>query len=293
MVKINQNMHLRFCNSSAAATEIKSSLAPEPTTKGSTPLVVLLSWLMAREKYLEKYREIYLKRGFDVLTVKTRPDQFLFPTVGTQVVAQSLFDFLKNQVGLYPNVVVHGFSVGAYQFSEFMVKLQDGLHSKGSLDGSCEIVRKSIKGVIFDSAVDVEGAPYGVAKSVAGNSKIADLIESSIRGYMKLCYPFATKHYEKASGVFCNTPLRCPALLLVSQDDKLGNPLANERVRDRWQSLGIDVTWKCWDKSRHVAHLQNYPQEYRSIVNQFLSRINLIPNDATEEESEQKAAVPS
>lgn len=272
-------MHLRFCNSSAAATQIKSSLPLETTNKGSTPLVVLLSWLMASEKYLEKYREIYLKKGFDVLTVKTRPDQFLFPTIGTQVVAQHLFDFLKNQVASYPNVVVHGFSVGAYQFSEFMVKLQDGLHTKGSIDGSCEIVRKSIKGVIFDSAVDVDGAPYGIAKAVAGNSKVADLIESSIRGYMKLCYPFATKHYERASRAFDNTPLRCPALLLVSQDDKLGNPAANERVRDRWQSFGIDVTWKCWDKSRHVAHLQNYPQEYRSIVHSFLSRINLIPTE--------------
>lgn len=275
-------MHLRFCNSSAAATEIKSKLAPEPTSKGSTPLVVLLSWLLAREKYLEKYRQIYLSKGFDVLTVKTRPDQFLFPTIGTQVVAQNLFDFLKNQVGAYPNVVVHGFSVGAYQFSEFLVKLQEGLHSQGSIDGSCEIVRKSIKGVIFDSAVDVDGAPYGVAKSLAGDSKLADMIEASLKGYMKLCHPFATKYYEKASNAFSHTPLRCPGMLLVSRDDKLGNPAANERVRDTWTSLGVDVTWKCWDRSRHVAHFQNYPEEYRSIVHQFLSRINLIPSETPE-----------
>ena len=272
---INKNMHLRLCNSAATTASLPQP-APNDSEQTGRPLVVFLSWLMAREKYLEKYRSIYFSHGFDVLTVKTSPTEFLFPTKGSQRVAKNLLEFLKNQVSTYPNVVVHGFSVGAYQFSELLVMLEQGLYSKDGADGSCEIVRKSIKGMVFDSAVGVEGAPHGVAKSLAGDTIFANAIENAIKGYMKLLYPIATKHYIKAHKTFINMPLRCPALLLVSRDDKLGNPQSNELARDRWKELGVDVTWKCWEKSRHVAHFQKYPQEYVSMVEDFLERINLI-----------------
>ncbi|CAG2061060.1 unnamed protein product, partial [Timema podura] len=49
------------------------------------PLVVLLAWLMAREKHLMKYASFYLEQGFDVLMVNTTPWQFLWPVKGSQV----------------------------------------------------------------------------------------------------------------------------------------------------------------------------------------------------------------
>nr|CAD7263380.1 unnamed protein product [Timema shepardi] len=48
------------------------------------PLVVLLAWLMAREKHLMKYASFYLEQGFDVLMVNTTPWQFLWPVKGSQ-----------------------------------------------------------------------------------------------------------------------------------------------------------------------------------------------------------------
>ena len=272
---INKNMQLRLCKSAAASVSVPQA-APNDTEQTGRPLVVFMSWLMAREKYLEKYRSIYLNHGFDVLTVKTSPLELLLPVKGSQRVAKNLLDFLKNQVSTYPNVVIHGFSVGAYQFSELLVMLEQGLYAKNGVDGSCEIVRKSIKGMVFDSAVGVEGAAHGVAKSLAGETFIANAIESAIKGYMKVMYPIATKHYFRAHKTFINMPLRCPALLLVSRDDKLGHPMSNEVARDRWKELGLDVTWKCWEKSRHVAHFQKYPQEYVGIVEEFLLRLNLL-----------------
>ena len=271
---INKNMHLRLCNS--AATSVSFPQLPPEDEDAGRPLVIFLSWLMAREKHLEKYRSIYFKHGFDILTVKTSPLEFMLPTKGTQRIARNLLEFLKNQVSAYPNVVIHGFSVGAYQFSELLVMLEEGLFGKEGVDGSCEVVRKSIKGMVFDSAVGVEGAAHGVAKALAGETMVANGIEGAIRGWMKVMHPIATKHYLKAHKTFINNPLRCPSLLLVSEDDKLGHPRSNEIARDRWKELGMDVTWKCWDKSRHVAHFQKYPQEYVSIVEDFLGRINLL-----------------
>jgi len=290
-VVIDKNLSLRYCQTTVTGDShaFEPSLFVGPV-EGSRPLVVLLSWLMAREGNLEKYRSIYFKHGFDVLTVKTRPFEMLLPTMGSQRVALNLFNFLKNKVSTYPNVLIHAFSVGAYQFSEMLCLLQEGL-SRQEVDGSCEIVRKAIKGMIFDSAVDVDGAAYGISRSVAGDGLSADLLEKSIKGYMRAFHNVATKHYEKSSKAFRNTPLRCPALMLLSREDRLGNPINNTVVADRWRELGIDVTLKCWEKSRHVAHLHKYPDEYVYEVNNFLKRINLgIHEQKDRDEFEMKFA---
>ena len=279
-------MQLRLCNSDAP-----SYTAPEVYFKETTnrPLVVFLSWLMARETHLEKYRQIYFKHGFDVLTVKTSPLELIMPTTGSQVIARNLLDFLKNKVSTYPNVIVHGFSVGAYQFSEMLVLLERGLYgSNGTVDASCEIVKNAIKGMIFDSAVDVDAAPYGVSVSLLGETKLAAILEVLLRAYMNLLYQPVTRHFYLASNVFRNTPLRCPALLLVSNHDKLGHPRSNEIARDRWTELGVDVTWKCWEKSRHVAHFQKYPTEYVEIVEGFLEKLGFATDDANVNEKQQE-----
>lgn len=49
------------------------------------PLVVLLSWLMAKKKHIYKYANLYLDFGFDVLNVNISPWQLLWPRKGTQV----------------------------------------------------------------------------------------------------------------------------------------------------------------------------------------------------------------
>lgn len=239
------------------------------------PLVVILAWLMAREKYLEKYRSIYFRHGFDVLTVKTSPMELMLPSYGSQRVAKNLLDFLRSKVPTYPSVVIHGFSVGAYQFAEMLVLLEKGLFGREGVDSSCEIVRNSIKGMIFDSAVGIGGAPHGVAVSLVGKNLISEGVERLIRGYLTLMYPIATKHHVKAEKTFLNTPLRCPAMLLVGHDDKLGNPTKNMEMRDRWKELGVDVTWKSWPNTKHVAHFQRHPDEYTDIVSEFLNKLHL------------------
>lgn len=43
-----------------------------------------------------------------------------------------------------------------------------------------------------------------------------------------------------------------PALFIVSKTDPVGAEQSNIRVRDSWISNGVDITWKCFDKSPHV-----------------------------------------
>lgn len=49
------------------------------------PLVVMLSWLMAKKKHIYKYATFYVNNGFDVLNINISPWQLLWPTKGTQV----------------------------------------------------------------------------------------------------------------------------------------------------------------------------------------------------------------
>lgn len=231
--------------------------------------------MLAKETHLEKYREIYFKHGFDVLTVKTSPFQLFLPTMGSQKVAQNVIDFLRSHLASYPKILIHGFSVGGYQFGEVLLKMSNGL-TGNEVDANLSTLKNNIKGMIFDSAVDIDGIPNGFSKAMVGKSPLQPALQAMIASHMKICYPIATKHYQASSRAFHNTLLRCPALMLVSNKDPVGTPAGNEKVANRWRELGIKVDWKCWDKSTHVTHLHNYPDEYKNEIDTFLKKIDLL-----------------
>lgn len=49
------------------------------------PLVLCLTWLLAKRKNVLKYASLYLDHGFDVLNVTVSPWQVLWPVKGVQV----------------------------------------------------------------------------------------------------------------------------------------------------------------------------------------------------------------
>jgi hypothetical protein len=234
-------------------------------------LVILLAWLTSTDRYLDKYRKLYLSRGYDILTIRTQIPQIMLPANGSQVIAKNLMLFLRSNSKQYSNFIVHGFSVGAYQFSEFLVLLKIGMETPE--EAECLAIKNKFRGVIFDSAVSAHSAPHGVAVSTVGNNPVCHIIELLINLFLALMYPFTMKHYLMAEDTFKNTPLRCPAALLCSRRDTIGDVVSNKLILDSWIRLGISVVWKCWDSSQHVAHMKTYPQEYTDIVNQFLGTL--------------------
>jgi hypothetical protein len=69
--------------------------------ENNAPLVVMLSWLMAKKKHILKYANFYMDQGFDVLSVSITPWQLLWPVKGTQVRKSILsFKFLYTCVSL-------------------------------------------------------------------------------------------------------------------------------------------------------------------------------------------------
>lgn len=229
------------------------------------PLVIILAWMMAKAKHLEKYSEIYLSKGFDVLIVNMPPMDLLFPVTGSQVIAKNVLDFLKKN-SQYENLLVHGFSVGAYLFGEILVKAKENPEEY-------QPIMDRFKGLIFDSAVDFEGLPKGFPRAVTTNPILSRMLEWYTNTHLKLMHDTATKHYLKSSQNFHFRHMSCPSLLIVSERDPVGNPTDNRKVASNWLSKGIEVEVKCFKDSIHCSHMIKYPKEYVEQVEKFLTKV--------------------
>ncbi|XP_063237971.1 uncharacterized protein LOC134539693 [Bacillus rossius redtenbacheri] len=230
-------------------------------------LVVLLAWLNAKQKHTMKYASFYMDRGFDVLTVNITPWQLLWPVSGSQVVADDLLRFLKEKRA-YGSVLLHGFSVGAYVWSEALVKVRDDPEAyRPALDG--------IVGQVWDSAADITEIPVGFPQALfPRNPILQSAFRKYIRYHMQKFHNAATSHYIRASQIFYSGYLRVPALFLLSKTDPIGALGSNTRCREGWEALGIKTYMKCWDKSPHVGHYRKHPEEYLGELSAFLNRLN-------------------
>ncbi|KAL1489579.1 hypothetical protein ABEB36_013531 [Hypothenemus hampei] len=231
-------------------------------------LVVLLSWLMAKKRYTKKYADFWLKEGFDVLCITCNPWQFLWPAKGTQVVASDILKFLEKNPSYAP-MILHGFSIGGYLWGEVMVQM--------ALEKDrYQAVLDRIAGQIWDSAVDITEIHVGVPLAVFPKNKVmAKALEKYILYHLKTFDKVATRHYVRSSQMFHTNMVRAPALFLLSKTDTIGAISSNAPVRETWESMGVKVNWKVFEKSPHVGHFRKYPKEYIAEIYQFLDGLNL------------------
>lgn len=232
------------------------------------PLVVCLSWLLSQRKAVLKYSEIYLDQGFDVLCVSITPRQLLWPKNGSQQVAEDVIKFL-NLNNKYSPLLIHGFSVGAYQWSEVLIKLAQDIHIY-------QPIIDRIVGQVWDSAADITEIPEGIPQAVFPNSKIMQmLLRQYTLSHLWIFYQVATIHYVRGSLMFRDNFVKAPALFFLSKTDPIGAYSSNLRIKEAWEDNGIEVYWKCWDQSPHVAHYKQHPREYRQELQSFLKKLDL------------------
>ena len=60
---------------------------------GEAPIVVLYGWLLATNKALKRFVDYYVGRGCDVLTVRTSPTEFMWPSRAQRIV-DDMFSFV-------------------------------------------------------------------------------------------------------------------------------------------------------------------------------------------------------
>ncbi|XP_070553956.1 transmembrane protein 53-like [Ptychodera flava] len=232
------------------------------------PLVLLFSWMAAKQKHLEKFAEYYLNRQCDVLSIQISPGQLLFPERGSQVIAENVVEFVQQDNMKHRQLMVHAFSVGAYLYTEVVQKMQSMAKHE------VEILQR-IACQVYDSPVDVNNVPEGLSKAVTENPILQFTFRKSIEAYLKMLHNMATRHYNVASKTFFASPVTAPSLFFYSKKDPIGNPATVEKaissLRDK---MGYTVYGKCFEDSLHVSHLYKYPDEYFSTLDSFYNQLD-------------------
>ncbi|XP_068230381.1 transmembrane protein 53-B-like isoform X2 [Palaemon carinicauda] len=234
----------------------------------SRPMTLLFCWLMSKEKHIRKYADLYNNMGFDVLKVRVTPYDLLRPTKGSQIVVEQVLQFLNANPSQNP-LLIHGFSVGAYVFTELLVKVEKEFDKHGHL-------LDRMVGQIWDSPVDLEGIPFGTSRAITNNVTIQNSIQKYLEWYLKVRYNTSTIHYERASAKMHQNYVGAPGLFFISENDPVATPKMVAKVYNKWEGNGHEVFVKCWDKSRHVSHYRMYQKEYEDHVIAFLERIRLL-----------------
>ncbi|KAF5284582.1 hypothetical protein FQR65_LT02408 [Abscondita terminalis] len=234
------------------------------------PLVILLSWMLAKRKHMIKFADIYMDHGFDVLSINITPWQMLWPRKGSQVIANEVVTFLDVNSRCTP-LVVHGFSVGGYQWGEVLVRIsQDQPRFQHILD--------RISGQIWDSAADISEICYGFPMALfPKNLVLQNTMKQYILYHMRTFDKVATRHYVRSSQLFHSNMVKAPALLFLSKTDPVGAEKSNMRLKEDWENSGIKVYWQCWDKSPHVGHYHRHRVEYVEKLENFLNDTGVIP----------------
>lgn len=233
------------------------------------PIVVMINWLLARQKHVMKYATLYLEQGFDVLSVSCTPWQLMWPLKGSQLVAGDMLKFMTANENDQP-LVVHGFSVAGYMWGELCVHVMKNPQLY-------QPVLDRVVAQVWDSAADITEITIGVPAAVFPKNQI---MQKTLRAYMeyhmKTFHDAATTHYIRSSQLFHTNLCRAPALFLLSKSDPVGAENSNRSVHDCWVEMGIKCTWKCWEKSPHVQHYSRHRKEYLAALYGHLDAYGLV-----------------
>ncbi|KAK7081996.1 hypothetical protein SK128_014243 [Halocaridina rubra] len=232
------------------------------------PMTILYAWLMSKGKHIEKYVKFYNNLGIDVLRVRVTPFDLLRPTRGTQLLADEVLQFLHVNECHKP-LMIHGFSVGGYVFSEVMVKIEQNYQHHGHL-------LNRFVGQVWDSVADLQQIPYGTSKALTDNVTLQKSMQKYLEWFLKVRYNSATRHYEKAREMYMSNYLGVPGLFFVSDNDLVATPEIVGVAIKNWEDKGFPVYYKCWKGSKHVSHYSKYPKEYEDFLLTFMERIGMI-----------------
>lgn len=130
---------------------------------------------------------------------------------------------------------------------------------------------------VWDSAADITEIPVGVPKALfPRNPRLNAALRNYMFYHMKTFHEAATQHYIRSSQMFHTNYVHAPALFILSKTDPVGAEASNRRVADSWISNGINVTWKCFDRSPHVGHFLKHREAYMESLFNHLRSINLV-----------------
>ncbi|KAK6180374.1 hypothetical protein SNE40_012543 [Patella caerulea] len=234
-----------------------------------TCLVIIFGWFGAKTSSIEKYRNLYHERGYDVLFIEGKLPQFVWPP-NSVTLAKEINGYLETKCSKYNYYIVHAFSIGAYNFTHC---LQLASRYPGQYDN---ITTKTI-GIIYDSLTlgSVKQMVNGMTTGSSSNN-----IKQIIFRHLLNTFLFVTKkcimdRHEKSVEFFKESPLHVPTLIFASLNDPMCDPDVLVAMVTSWQEMMFNVTSKIWSKSAHTLHLRHHYKEYVKKLDDFLGFVEM------------------
>ncbi|CAH1256119.1 Hypp1592 [Branchiostoma lanceolatum] len=229
----------------------------------SRPLVLLFGWLGAKPRGLDRYRDVYTARGYDVLTVRGRLAHFAWPPRAVTF-TEGLLTFLQQETS-ERRLIVHAFSVGAYLYSIFLLHMQTHPDRYGG-------VRTRIIGQVHDSVV--YGGLDMMAAGVAEVSPLPGaLVRSAAMAYFWLTRPYTVDTYNRAIDTFIRGQVAAPTLLFYCENDPMSRAEAMRELVQYWRQAGVALQVRSWRESRHAGHIVVHRDEYLQTLGGFLDSL--------------------
>ena len=138
-----------------------------------------------------------------------------------------------------------------------------------------------ICGCVWDSPVDLDGVPFGLSRAVMDGSKPGSsegsvsqrLLQATLEAYLHPSGPMR-EYYQASSDAMhgktfaagFSSPLAVPSAFIYSEADTVTRVQDIETVCSEWRAAGSDVEELMFEGTKHVMHLQSYPDEYEGAI---------------------------
>jgi len=103
------------------------------------------------------------------------------------------------------------------------------------------------------------------------------LVKHASLCYFRVFKRHTIEYFNTGIDVFCNTPLKAPSLFFFCENDPLCDAPGLEEIVATWRTRGLNVTEKKWEDSTHACHLKRHPQEYMSVLENYLQSLSMAP----------------
>lgn len=231
-------------------------------------LLVLMPWLGASSKHLQKYIELYNKLDFDIVVCQIENHYPFMTRKWLPPLADDLVKFIASN-DIYKNVAVHGFSMAGCFWAECLVNMYE--------KQLFEDINQRIKAQTWDCFTWERGMGVGIAYAYF-NKNLPLMFTSAMLFtlYFKLTAPITLTPGLKIMKTMINSNITCPALIFASTADTIGDERKSRDMAKIWESKGIDVTFKTYHDSQHVQTFVKHKEEYIEYVTNHLKKTSLL-----------------
>ncbi|KAA8497954.1 Transmembrane protein 53 [Porphyridium purpureum] len=241
-----------------------ASVADDQFIDSDKPLVVMLSWMGARKKHLDRYREYYTGLGYEVVCYMNSMGTALVPSMSEEQAAR--VQLLLERQPEDRKVIVHAFSIGTGIYGLMLNRIKHDAEKLNKLN-------KNIVGVIFDSG-PCHIFPRDVAK---GLHTVFPIVSRTLwRGVADSLFWLtkARRSFSQAEAALAQFQLPAPQLYFSSKDDRVA-PKLQESVNyfvENNKKRGVQIQNIVFESSRHAARIILHPEEYIHNLNLFLEQ---------------------